>query len=71
VRASEMAKDNYIYRNVGSVSEKVVQEEDDSLLGFLTFTADEEDTIRYNAGKENKTVNDYIRFILMTSLHSA
>ena len=45
--------------------------EDELLLSSLTLTADDADAIKYNASKDNKTVNEYISSVLTTSLHPA
>jgi len=41
---------------------------EEKLLRSLNLTADAENTIRYNAGKNNKTVNEYISSLVMTSI---
>jgi len=41
------------------------------LLRSLKLSSDDENTIRYNAGKDNKTVNEYISSLITTSLHPA
>ena len=41
---------------------------EEKLLRSLNLTADAENTIRYNAGKSNKTVNEYISSLVMTSI---
>jgi len=43
--------------------------EDEILLRSLKLSTDDENTIRYNAGKSNKTVNEYITGLVLTSLH--
>ena len=42
---------------------------EEKLLRSLQLSADDENTIRYNAGKSNKTVNEYLSSIITTSLH--
>ena len=44
---------------------------EERLFRFLNLTADAENTIRYNANKSNKTVNEYISSIVMTSIQPA
>jgi len=44
---------------------------EEKLLRSLQLSADDENTIRYNAGKNNKTVNEYISSLVTTSLHPA
>jgi len=41
---------------------------EEKLLRSLNLTADAENTIRYNASKSNKTVNEYISSLVMTSI---
>jgi len=45
--------------------------EDEILLRSLKLSVDDENTIRYNAGKNNKSVNEYITGLVLTSLHPA
>ena len=45
--------------------------EDELLIRSLQLSADDENTIRYNATKSNKTVSEYITSLVMTSLHPA
>jgi len=44
---------------------------EEKLLRSLQLSADDENTIRYNASKNNKTVNEYISSLITTSLHPA
>jgi hypothetical protein len=44
---------------------------EEKLLRSLQLSADDENTIRYNARKNNKTVNEYITSLITTSLHPA
>ena len=44
---------------------------EEKLLRSLNLSADAENTIRYNASKNNKTVNEYISALVMTSIQSA
>jgi len=44
---------------------------EEKLLRSLKLSADDENTIRYNATKCNKTVIEYISSLVMTSLHPA
>ena len=44
---------------------------DEKLLRSLDLTADAENTIRYNASKSNKTVNEYITSLVMASIQPA
>jgi len=44
---------------------------EEKLLRSLQLSADDENAIRYNAGKNNKTVNEYISSLVKTSLHPA
>jgi len=44
---------------------------DEKLLRSLNLTADAENTIRDNASKSNKTVNEYITSLVMASIQSA
>jgi len=39
------------------------------LLRFLQLSNDDENTIKYNAGKSNKTVSEYITSLVTASLH--
>jgi len=41
------------------------------LLSSLRLSADAENTIRYNARKSNKSVNEYLSTLIMTSIQSA
>ena len=41
---------------------------EEKLLRSLNLTTDAENTIRYNAGKSNKTLNEYITSLVMTSI---
>jgi len=43
--------------------------EDELLLRSLELTADTENTIKYNADKNNQTVTEYISSLVKTSLH--
>ena len=43
--------------------------EDELLLRSLELTADAENTIKYNADKNNQTVTEYISSLVKTSLH--
>jgi len=44
---------------------------EEKLFRSLNLTADVENTIRYNASKSNKTVNEYISSLVMTSIQPA
>ena len=44
---------------------------EEKLLRSLQLSADDENTIRYNASKNNKTVNEYLSSLITTSLHPA
>ena len=59
----------------GKMSEKaehvVNAARDEKLLKLLNLTADAENTIRYNASKSNKTVNEYITSLVMASIQPA
>jgi len=59
----------------GEVPEKVKHvmnaAREEKLLRSLNLTTDAENTIRYNAGKSNKTVNEYISSLVMTGLQYA
>ena len=44
---------------------------DEKLLRSLNLTVDVENTIRYNASKSNKSVNEYITSLVMTSIQHA
>jgi len=41
---------------------------EEKLLRSLHLSADAENTIRYNAGKSNKTVSEYISALVMSSI---
>ena len=41
------------------------------LLRSLQLSVNDENTIRYNASKSNKTISEYITSLVTTSLHSA
>ena len=43
---------------------------EEKLLRFLHLSVDAENTIRYNAGKNNKTVSEYISSLVMTSIQT-
>jgi len=45
--------------------------EDELLIRSLQLSSDDENTIRYNATKSNKTVSEYIAALVTTSLHPA
>ena len=42
--------------------------QEEILLRMLHLSADAENTIRYNAGKNKKTVNEYLSALIMTSI---
>ena len=42
---------------------------EEKLLRSLQLSADDENTIRYNAGKSNKTVSEYLSSLITISLH--
>ena len=44
---------------------------EEKLLRSLNLTTDAENTIRYNAGKNNKTIHEYITSLVMTSIQHA
>jgi len=44
---------------------------EEKLLRSLQLSTDDENTIRYNASKNNKTVNEYLSSLITTSLHPA
>jgi len=44
---------------------------EEKLLRSLQLSADDENTIRYNASKSNKTVNEYLSSLIIMSLHPA
>jgi len=44
---------------------------EEKLLRLLNLSSDDENTIKYNAGKSNKTVGEYISSVLASSLHPA
>ena len=56
----------------GDIPEKVQHvvnaAREEKLLRSLNLTTDAENTIRYNAGKSNKTLNEYITSLVMTSI---
>ena len=45
--------------------------QEEVLLNSLRLSADAENTIRYNARKNNKSVNEYLSALIMTSIQSA
>ena len=45
--------------------------QEEVLLNSLRLSADAENTIRYNARKSNKSVNEYLSALIMTSIQSA
>ena len=45
--------------------------EDELLLRSLELTADAENTIKFNANKNNQTVTEYISSLVKASLHPA
>ena len=44
---------------------------EEKLLRALNLPTDAENTIRYNASKNNKTVNEYIAALVMTGIQTA
>ena len=44
---------------------------EEKLLRSLDLPTDVENTIRYNADRSDKTVNEYISALLITSIHHA
>jgi len=44
---------------------------EEKLLRLLNLSSDDENAIKYNADKNNKTVGEYISSILASSLHPA
>ena len=42
--------------------------QEEILLRLLHLSADAENTIRYNAGKDNKTVNEYLSVLITTNI---
>jgi len=41
---------------------------EEKLLRSLNLSKDAENTVKYNAGKNNKTVNEYITSLIMTNI---
>ena len=58
----------------GDMPDKLKHVVDDAqeeiLLKTLQLPADAENTIRYNASKSNKTVNEYLTALIMTGIQS-
>jgi len=44
---------------------------EEKLLRALNLSTDAENTIRYNASKSNRTVNEYIAALVMTGIQTA
>jgi len=44
---------------------------EEKLLRALSLSTDAENTIRYNASKSNKTVNEYIAALVMMGIQTA
>ena len=44
--------------------------QEETLLRLLYLSTDAENTIRYNASKNNKTVSEYLSELIMTSIKS-
>ena len=44
--------------------------QEEMLLRSLQLSADAENTIRHNAGKSNKTVNEYLAALIMAGIQS-
>ena len=45
--------------------------QEEILLRLLLLSVDAENTIRYNASKSNKTVNEYLSSLIMASIKTA
>jgi len=44
---------------------------EEKLLRSLQLSADDENTVRYNADKSNKTVSEYLSSLITATLHPA